>query len=69
MQTSLESPRTRTLVKPFPSAYFNPNIKARYSATLLVAMPKPSRSLQILTYEKYYVRKSGDKIIQPHKKA
>lgn len=49
IQTSLESPRTRILVKPFSSAYLNPNIMARYSAALFVLTPKPSRNLQIYT--------------------
>lgn len=46
MQTSLESPRTRILVKPLRRAYLNPKIIARYSATLLVVVPKPSRNRQ-----------------------
>lgn len=45
MQTSLESPTTHILVNPLLRAHLNPNIIARYSATLLVAIPKPSRNL------------------------
>lgn len=47
MQTSLESPITRILVNPLLRANLNPRIIARYSATLFVAIPKPSRNLQI----------------------
>lgn len=52
IHTSLESPRTRILVNPFSSAYFNPRIMARYSAALHVAMPKPSRNLQLYKWER-----------------
>lgn len=69
MQTSLESPRTRTLVKPFVSAYLNPSIKPRYSAKLLVATPKPSRSLQILICEKCQSHYQSNKDIQPLNRA
>lgn len=47
MQTSLESPLIRMPVNPFLRAYLIPNIIARYSAALLVAIPAPSRNLQI----------------------
>lgn len=47
MQTSLESPWIRIPVNPFLRAYFIPNIIARYSAALFVAIPTPSRNLQI----------------------
>lgn len=47
MQTSLESPRIQIPVNPFLRAYFIPNIIARYSAALFVAIPTPSRNLQI----------------------
>lgn len=47
MQTSLESPRTRMFLHPFSRAYLSPNIIARYSATLLVAVPTPSRNIHI----------------------
>ncbi|KAJ0825590.1 hypothetical protein HanRHA438_Chr17g0804871 [Helianthus annuus] len=53
MQTSLESPKTRILVNPLLRAYLNPSITARYSATLFVAIPNPSRNLQIYKKEKY----------------
>ena len=49
MQTSWESPRARMRLMPFLRAYFIPKIKARYSATLLVAMPTPSRKW--ITYQ------------------
>lgn len=47
MQTSLESPWIQIPVNPFLRAYFIPNIIARYSAALFVAIPTPSRNLQI----------------------
>lgn len=60
IQTSFESPCTWICLKPFLRASFNPKIKPRYSATLLVATPKPSRIratfIQILSLERWMVR-------------
>lgn len=44
MQTSLESPCIRIYLNPFERAYLKPKMAPRYSATLLVAIPTPSRS-------------------------
>ncbi len=49
IQTSLESPWTRMCLYPFLTACLKPKITARYSATLFVAMPTPSRNRQ--TYQ------------------
>lgn len=44
MHTSLESPWTRMCLYPSLRACFNPKSTARYSATLFVAIPTPSRN-------------------------
>lgn len=55
MQTSLESPTTLIPVNPLLRAYLNPKIIARYSATLLVAIPNPSRNLQNYKRKQVYL--------------